>query len=50
MFWTMHAGRARSGDSKAAVPPVHDLSWTAITLVIAASVAIAVAAFYWFIG
>jgi hypothetical protein len=29
---------------------VHDLSWTAITVVVAASVAIAVGAFYWFIG
>jgi hypothetical protein len=49
MFSTMHAGRAPSRGSKAAVPPVHDLSWTAITLVVAASVAIAVVAFYWFI-
>jgi hypothetical protein len=45
----MHAGRAPSPDSKAVVPRVHDLSWAAITLVVAASVAIALGAFYWFI-
>jgi hypothetical protein len=29
---------------------VHDLSWTAIAIVVAISVAFAVGAFYWFIG
>ena len=49
MFWRMHAGRAPSRDEKAVVTHVHDFSWTAIAIIVAGSVAIAVAAFYWFI-
>jgi hypothetical protein len=45
----MHAGRAPSHGSKAAVRHVHDLSWMAIAIVVASSVAFAVGAFYWFI-
>jgi hypothetical protein len=44
----MLEGGARHGPKRAATP-APDLAWTAIAVVVAFAVAIAVAAFYWFI-
>jgi hypothetical protein len=45
----MHAGRARRRPKRAATP-VRDFAWTAIAIVVAVAVSIAVGAFYWFIA
>ena len=45
----MHIGRAPLRGAKRAAPHTYDLAWTAIGIIVVISVAIAVAAFYWFV-
>jgi hypothetical protein len=45
----MYAGGARRGPKRAPTR-VRDFAWTAIAIVVAVAVSIAVGAFYWFIA
>lgn len=49
MLVQMLTGRAPPRGAKRAAPHAYDFAWTAITIIVVISVAIAVAAFYWFI-
>jgi hypothetical protein len=44
----MRTGRAPPRGAKRAGPHAYDFAWTAIASIVVVSVAIAVAAFYWF--